>query len=77
MIYRPDITRGLECYVDADFAGGWKYGNHDSQESVFSRTGFSECMMDAQLLVEAICKHKFPCVLLKASTFLYQVQCEK
>ena len=21
VIYRPDITRGLECYVDADFAG--------------------------------------------------------
>ena len=21
MIYRTDITRGLECYVDADFAG--------------------------------------------------------
>ena len=40
MIYRPDITRGLECYVDADFAGGWKDGNHDSPESVFPRTGF-------------------------------------
>ena len=40
IIYRPDIKRGLECYVDADFAGGWKYGNHDIPESVFSRTGF-------------------------------------
>ena len=40
MIYRPDITRGLECYVDADFVGGWKDGNPDSPESVFSRTGF-------------------------------------
>ena len=40
MIYRPDITQGLECYVDADFSGGWKDGNHDSPESVFSRTGF-------------------------------------
>ena len=40
MMYRPDITRGLECYVDADFAGGWKYGNHDSPESVLSQTGF-------------------------------------
>ena len=40
MIYRPDITRDLECYVDADFAGGWKYGNYDSPESVLSRTGF-------------------------------------
>ena len=40
MIYRPDITRGLECYVDADFAGGCKDGNHDIPESVLSRTGF-------------------------------------
>ena len=40
MIYRPDITQGLECYVDADFAGGWKDGNHDSPESVLSSTGF-------------------------------------
>ena len=32
MIYRPDITRGLECYVDVDFAGGWKDGNHDIPE---------------------------------------------
>ena len=34
MIYRPDIKRGLECYVDADFSGGWKDGNHDSPELV-------------------------------------------
>ena len=40
MIYRPDITRGLQCYVDADFSGGWKDGNHDSPESVLSCTGF-------------------------------------
>ena len=40
MIYRPDITRGLECYVDADFAGGWKDGNHDIPESLLLRTGF-------------------------------------
>ena len=40
MIYRPDIIRGLECYVDADFASGWKEGNHDTPESVFSRTCF-------------------------------------
>ena len=26
--------------MDADFAGGWKDGDHDSPESVLSRTGF-------------------------------------
>ena len=40
MIYRPDTLRGLKCYVDADFAGGWKDGDHRSPESVLSRTGF-------------------------------------
>ena len=40
MIYRPDTSRVLECYVDADFAGGWKYGDHNSPESVLSRTVF-------------------------------------
>ena len=23
IIYNPDISKGLECYLDADFAGGW------------------------------------------------------
>ena len=51
-------------YVDGtDFAGSWKYGNHDSPESVLSRTGYTyhhgqgqdipSCMPDVQLLGEA------------------------
>ena len=40
LIFRPDISRGLECYVDADFAGGWKDNDHTSSESVLSRTGY-------------------------------------
>ena len=40
LIYKPDTSQGLECYVDADFAGGWKDGDHDCPESVLSRTGF-------------------------------------
>ena len=40
IIFRPDLSKGLECFVDADFAGGWKDGDHDSPESVLSRTGF-------------------------------------
>ena len=38
MLFRPDISRDLERYVNADFAGGWKYGDHGSPESVLSRT---------------------------------------
>ena len=40
LIYKPDKSKGLECYVDADFAGGWKDGDQGSPESVLSRTGF-------------------------------------
>ena len=40
VLYKPDISRGLGCYVDADFAGGWKDGDHTSPESVLSRTGY-------------------------------------
>ena len=38
--YKPDSTKGLECYVDADFAGGWSFGDHTNPECVLSRTGF-------------------------------------
>ncbi len=40
LMYRPDLTKGLECYVDADFAGGWSSGDQTNPESVLSRTGF-------------------------------------
>ena len=40
IVYRPDPTRGLECHVDADFAGGWDSGDTSNPESVLSRTGF-------------------------------------
>ena len=34
------MTRGLECYVDAEFSGGWSSGDHTNPECVLSRTGF-------------------------------------
>ena len=40
IVFRPDLSRGLECFVDADFAGGWKDSEKDTPESVLSRTGF-------------------------------------
>ena len=38
--YKLDTTRGLECYIDTDFAGGWSSGNLTNPECVLSRTGF-------------------------------------
>ena len=41
LILRPDISKGLECFVDADFAGSWNKANGDDPSTVMSRTGFT------------------------------------
>ena len=38
-MYRKNY-KGLECFVDADFAGGWSTNESDDQASVYSRTGY-------------------------------------
>ena len=40
IIFKPDTSRGLECHVDADFAGGFTSGDTTNPKSVLSRTGF-------------------------------------
>ena len=39
-IFRPKKIKGLECYVDADFAGGWDKADASNPEAVMSRTGY-------------------------------------
>ena len=43
MIYRPDSTRGIEVFVDADFAGGWDPEDALNADNVYSRTGYVIC----------------------------------
>ena len=38
--YKQDMNRGLECYIDTDFVGGWSSGDHTNPECVLSITGF-------------------------------------
>ena len=40
IVCRPDKTKGLECFADADFAGSWDRGDSDNPENVMSRTGY-------------------------------------
>ena len=40
IVYNPDMKKGLECYVDADFAGGWAKADADNPDNVLSRTGY-------------------------------------
>ena len=43
IIFCSNPSKGLECYVNADFAGGWSSGDTTNPESVLSRTGFFIC----------------------------------
>ncbi len=38
--YDPDKSMGIECYVVADFAGGWNMTTSADADNVMSRTGF-------------------------------------
>ena len=40
IIYKPDKSIGLECYIDADSAGVWSQADLDNAENVLSRTGY-------------------------------------
>jgi hypothetical protein len=40
MILKPDKSRGLECYADADWAGSWNDRSSSDPLSSHSRTGF-------------------------------------
>ena len=40
IIFKPDPSKGLECFVDADFAGGWNKADAIDAGAVMSRTGY-------------------------------------
>ena len=37
--FKPDGSRGIECYVNADFAGGWDKADLGNPEAFLSTTG--------------------------------------
>jgi len=40
LILKPDKSKGIECFVDADFAGAYDKQNSEDEENVLSRTGY-------------------------------------
>jgi len=40
LIIDPDLSKGFECYVDADWAGNWNKNFPDVPYNVYSRTGY-------------------------------------
>ena len=39
-LYKPDLSKGIEVFVDAQFAGGWDSTNAMSADNVYSCTGY-------------------------------------
>ena len=50
IVYHPDKTKGIECYVDSDFAGGWSQADADNTENVMSRTGYAIYYVECPVL---------------------------
>jgi hypothetical protein len=40
IIYEPDISMGIKCCIDVDFAGGWNITTSADADDLMSRTGF-------------------------------------
>lgn len=40
LLLKPDKSRGLECHVDADWAGGWSHRTSHDPASTYSRSGY-------------------------------------
>ena len=36
IIYKPDISKGLECYIDTNLAGGWSQADAKNADNVLS-----------------------------------------
>jgi hypothetical protein len=50
IIYKVDKSKGIEVYLDADFAGGWSSADADNADNVLSRTGFVICYANCPLI---------------------------
>ena len=40
LVLRTDNSKGLECFVDADWAGSWKHRSSNDPLSSYARTGY-------------------------------------
>jgi hypothetical protein len=43
IILKPDTSKGIECFVDASFAPGWRPETPHEATNLFSRTGYVIC----------------------------------
>ena len=54
--YKVDLSKGLECYIDADFAGGWDQNDLHDASKFFSRSGFIIKYADCRFTLTQVSK---------------------
>jgi hypothetical protein len=71
MIYRPDLARGFEVVVNANFAGEWDPEDAVNADNVYSCiTGFVIFMLGVQCSDRASYKQRLLFQLLRQNTFI-------
>ena len=58
IIYDPHKTQGIECYVDADFSGGWDRDYGKRAENVYLDLNITHFILGAQSYEQVQCKRK-------------------
>ena len=52
--FTPNLSEGLNCYVDADFAGLWGHEDEQDPVSVRSRTGFTLTLFGCPIIWKSV-----------------------
>jgi hypothetical protein len=71
MIYKPNLTKGIEVFVDADFARGWDPDDALNDDNVYSCSGYVMCYADVQSSGKASFKQKLHFQLRRLSVLPY------
>ncbi len=72
MIYRPDPKRGLEVFVNANFAGGWDPEDAENADNVYSPTGYVVCYAGCPMFWQSKLQMEIALSTLRQSTLLYR-----
>jgi hypothetical protein len=75
--FKPDPTKGLECYVDADWAGSWQDRSSTDPNSANLGPDTSSLMRVAQLYGRRNFELLWPCLRRKRNILLYLLHYEK
>ena len=68
IIFKPDLTKGLEVHVDSDFAGNWNREDSSNKDTARSRHGYFISYNGVPLTWKSQMQGELPCQPLRRST---------